>query len=472
VPRRLLWIATAAYAAGFGALSWTRHLSLATGRFDLGNMTQAVWSTAHGRPLEMTGLHGEQISRLGAHVDPILAGFAPLWWLWPDPALLLVAQSIAVALGAPAVYALAQRRLASERAALGCALAYLLYPPLHWLTVAEFHPVALAAPLLLWAFNLLDEERTWAAVPFLALAALTKEEVGLVVAAIGLWYALRTRRPAGLGIAAAGAAWSAFAIAFVVPHFNEGASSAFYGRYDEVGGSPGGIARTLLTDPVRLLEVAFDERGLLYLLALLAPLLGLSLISPLAVLVAAPELAINLLSATRTQTSIHFHYTAAIIPALVVAAVYGLERVRGSRLVPVLVAACVAAGWWLGPLPFWQHVPGGEDLQASEAHVTDRDRAARRLLSAIPGDAAVSATNYLGAHLSARERIFSFPERRDATWLAVDTRRPSYRDDVTAPERFRKAWAEVRRDRRWAVVVAEDGVYVLRRGSSAAAGTP
>ena len=100
MPRRLLWIATAAYAAGFGALSWTRHLSLATGRFDLGNMTQAVWSTAHGRPLEMTGLHGEQISRLGAHCDPILAALAPLWWLWPSPELLLIVQAAAVAAGA------------------------------------------------------------------------------------------------------------------------------------------------------------------------------------------------------------------------------------------------------------------------------------------------------------------------------------------------------------------------------------
>jgi uncharacterized membrane protein len=312
----------------------------------------------------------------------------------------------------------------------------------------------------------------WAAVPFLALAALTKEEVGLVVGAIGLWYALRGRRRAGVAVAAAGITWSAFAIAFVVPHFNDGASSAFYGRYDEVGGSPGGIAKTLLTDPLRLLEVAFDERGVLYLLALLVPLLGLSLLAPLTALVAAPELAINLLSATTTQTSIHFHYTAAIVPALVAAAVYGLERIRGARLVPVLVAACAVSGWWLGPLPFWQHVPGGEDLQAAEARVSEHDRVARRLLRAIPGDAPVSATNYLGAHLSARERVFSFPERRGATWLAVDTRRPSYLDDVTAPERFRKAWAEVRRDRRWAVVAAEDGVYVLRREWSAAAGTP
>ena len=70
--RVLLAAAIAAYAAGFAALSVLRHEAYVTGRFDLGNMVQAVWSTAHGRPLQMTDLHGDQISRLAAHVDPIL----------------------------------------------------------------------------------------------------------------------------------------------------------------------------------------------------------------------------------------------------------------------------------------------------------------------------------------------------------------------------------------------------------------
>ena len=89
-PRALLWTAVAAYAAGFSALSILRHRAFSTGRFDLGNMVQAVWSTAHGHPLQITGLRGDQVSRLGAHFDPILAAFAPLWLLWPSPDLLLV----------------------------------------------------------------------------------------------------------------------------------------------------------------------------------------------------------------------------------------------------------------------------------------------------------------------------------------------------------------------------------------------
>ena len=107
-PARLVWLAAAGFAVAAGALSVLRHRAFGSGRFDLGNMTQAVWSTANGDVLSVTDVHGEQISRLGAHVDPILAAFAPLWWLWPSPELLLAVQAVAVAAGALPVFWLAR----------------------------------------------------------------------------------------------------------------------------------------------------------------------------------------------------------------------------------------------------------------------------------------------------------------------------------------------------------------------------
>src|SRR5213078_2888222 len=117
--RVLLASAIAAYAAGFAALSALRHDAFVTGRFDLGNMVQAVWSTAHGHLLRVTDLYGDQISRLGAHVDPILVLFAPLWLIWPSADMLLVVQALAVGSGAFPVYWLARKHLASTRAATG-----------------------------------------------------------------------------------------------------------------------------------------------------------------------------------------------------------------------------------------------------------------------------------------------------------------------------------------------------------------
>ena len=75
-PRGLLWLAVSAFAAGMSGLAVLQQRAFETGRFDVGNLTQVVWSTANGRFLEMTDVHGEQISRLGAHFDPLVAVLA------------------------------------------------------------------------------------------------------------------------------------------------------------------------------------------------------------------------------------------------------------------------------------------------------------------------------------------------------------------------------------------------------------
>jgi len=466
--RALLAAGVAAYAAGFAALSVLRHEAFVTGRFDLGNMVQAVWSTAHGHPLRMTGLHGDQITRLGAHVDPILVLFTPLWWIWPSPNMLLVVQAVAVALGALPVFWLARKHLGTARAGLGFALAYLLYPATGWLTLNEFHPVALATPLLLFAFWYLDEDRLFPFALYSIAAATCKEEIALVAAGFGIWYALTRRRwLAGAGIAALGGAWAAIAIAVVIPHYNAGAESDFYGRYSEVGGSAGGILKTTFTDPLRIAEAAFGSRDLRFLLQLVAPLAALCLLAPVVLIAALPELAINLLSATTTQTSIRFHYTAGLIPPLMIGAVLGAKRLLrwAVPVAAIVVLAALAGNYWLGPIPGWRHVPGGEQFQATAARVTDHDRVAERALELIPADAVVSATNTLGAHLSERRRFLSFPFLEEATWIAADETQPGYADRH-APVPTAVQLAALRRNPEWRLVFQEDGILVFRRTSS------
>lgn len=468
-PTTLLGAASVAFAAGLGALAVLQHRAFRTGRYDVGNLVQAVWSTAHGDLLSVTDTQGRQISRLGVHFDPLVAAFAPLWWLWPDASLLLLAQAAAVAAGAPAVFLLARRHLGSPWGSLGLALAYLLYPPTQWLVLDDFHPVAFATPLLLWGFWFLDSDRLAAFAAVAGLACLSKEQVGLVVAAMGLWYALRPgRRAAGVAIAVAGSAATGIALA-VVGHFSPGDGSPFEGRYAEVGGSPAGVAETLLTDPVTVVAAATESSDITFLAQLLLPLLGLPLLAPVALLTALPEVALDLLSTTDTQTSVRFHYTAGAIPGLFAGTVFGaaalVRRLPATRpfLPRLVVVAALVAGALLGPLPAWRHVPLGSDVGARDHVVGEHARAAERAVALVPPGAAVSATNTLGAHLSERRRVLSFPVTREATWVVVDTRRPSYRDQAVGGSRFAAALARFRASGRFELVRADDGILVFRR---------
>ncbi|MGH3072934.1 MAG: DUF2079 domain-containing protein [Gaiellaceae bacterium] len=423
----MVWSASALFAAVFGTAAVLRHRTFESGRFDLGNMTQAVWSTAHGDVLSVTDVQGEQISRLGSHFDPILAALAPLWWIWPSPEALLVLQAVAVAAAAIPLYLLARRHL-PEWPAAAVAGAYLLFPPVQWLTVSDFHPVALATPLLLAAWYALDAGRLWPFALCAAAAIAAKEHVGLAVACIGAWYALeRGERRSGAVIAIVAGSVAVVAALVIVPAFAP-AGGAFEGRYE---------------DP------SLDGRDLGYLLRLLLPLALIPLGAAAALLAAIPELLLNVLSSVKTQTSVQTHYAATIAPALLVATVFAVRRL-GSRTAFVGLGAALVGSVLLGPV-------GRIEIRANT-----HDAALRRAVALVPEDAAVSATNALGAHLSARKRILSFPILFQADWVAIDTTRLTYLDSLR-PDRSRRPLAGLRRDRSWRLVFEEDGVLVLRR---------
>jgi hypothetical protein len=127
------------------------------------------------------------------------------------------------------------------------------------------------------------------------------------------------------------------------------------------------------------------------------------------------------------------------------------------------VLSTLVAGFLLGPLPAWRHVPGGADLATQEHIVGAHAGVVERALRLVPPDAPVSATNTLGAHLSERRRVFSFPVLAESEWIVVDGHRPSYRDRNDAPAAFRDALSRIREDGRFEVVFDEDRVLVLRR---------
>ena len=389
--------------------------------------------------------------------------------LWPHPSLLLAVQAFGVALGAPAVYLLARKQLASEWAGLGFALAYLLYPPTQWLVLDDFHPVALAAPLLLWGFWFLDCDRLVAFAAVAVAASLTKEQVGLTVAAMGLWYAFRPgRRREGLAIAAAGAAVSAIAMLVVVPHFAPGGASPFAGRYDRVGGSPSGIAKTAVTDPATIVREATDPRDRRYVVDLLVPLLALPArgarsgphrragdrpqpplldpdanLDPLSLHGRGDPGPLRRGNLRRRATAPPLDHPPFAAPA---------ARDRGpARRLRARADAAVAR----------TSPAARRSRPASTSSASTRKLPSKSSRSSPPVTRSARPTRS-GAHLSARRRVLSFPLTRGVTWVAVDTTRPSYLDEAVAPAEFAEALRALEDRGAFRLVRAEDGVRVYR----------
>lgn len=480
----LVWGLTAAWAALFSWLSVQQYRGFSTGRFDLGNMVQAVWSTANGRFLDTTDVTGVQFNRLGAHVDPVLALFAPLWAVWPSPEMLLVAQAVIVSLGALPAFWLGRRWLGDDRLAVAGAVAYLMAPGLMHATLFDFHPVTLAAPLLLFCIWAAEEAR-WVTLGVCAtLAVLCQEQVGVIVAALAVWLWFRhpERRRAAVILGVGALAWVAVAFTVILPSFALEGVNPHLSRYSSLGDTPGEILLSFVTRPWDVAAMVATPSRIGYVIGLLVPTLFLALAAPLLAFVALPQLAINLFASAGPAQTVDYHYAVLLVPVIVAAALLGLAQLRargvpgrlgaplgdGGRMAAGIVAATLLTGVFLGPLPLWGWVPGGWGSSAAHAFTVDTHaRALQEAVDMIPEGVPVSATNEAGSHLSARQRIHLFPKLRDAEWVLYSESarsRTMARDRPTL--RPLGTYAKLRLLRtssQWKLVYAHDGVLLYRK---------
>jgi uncharacterized membrane protein len=465
---RVVYAGTAAYALLFVFAAVLHYVEYKTGRFDLGDMVQAIWNTLHGHFLDSTTLQGRQASRLGAHVDPFLLLFVPLFWISSSPLLLPVVQALGVASGALPVFWLARKHLGSSRAAAQFAFAYLLYPATQFnaFTNADgFHSVSMAVPLVLFALRFLDEDRLVAFSVLALLAASTKEEMPIAVGCLGIWYAIRRgRRLFGLGVFAAGLTFTLFNFLWVIPHFSPSGADPFAGRYRAVGGTPTGIAHRLFTDPMAFVHAVASGHKATFLALLLVPFLGLCVLEPLLLLGAVPDLVINLLSSKSEQTTISYQYAAGIVPFVVAASIFGAARFRrqAGRLSLWVLTAVACTAIYSPILVLIKDVPAlGAPVASAQA----------RALDLIPDGAPVSASNLLGGYLSERRYISTFPYAARARWIIVDANDQSYGTKAQARASgiyldFKRTLRKYESDKAWRVVFSSRGVTVLQKRAS------
>jgi uncharacterized membrane protein len=460
----VVWTAMVGWSLALFATVRSEYLEFRLARYDLGNMVQAVWSTAHGRPLEVTDAAGEQALRLASHVDPVLVLLAPFWLVAPSPLTLAAVQIVACALGALPVFWLARRHLESEKAAALLSLVYLVYPWLLWTALDAMHPVTLAIPLLLFAIWFLDSDRLRPFALCAILAASTGELVGVALAALGLWYCFsRGRRLAGSVVAALGVGWTVFCLEVIVPAFRDGHESQYYERFASVGGSPAGVLRTALTDPGDVIAALTTRADLSYLLLLALPLAGSFLFAPAMALVALPQLLVNMLSDFGPTTSPRTHYVAAVVPFLFAATVFGLARIAPGRRMRVVAVLLALSGMLSVAFAPWDSVLGGRGAGLHTKLPTTHVDALRRAVALVPADAPVSATNRAGSYLSARRYSYSVDIVGRAQWVVLDTWDARIVEAGWQPARFQAFRDRITRSAKWRKVFDQDGVLVFRR---------
>jgi uncharacterized membrane protein len=488
LPRWLAWVLIGTFVVTGGVMGWLRYLSYHTAYFDLGTYDQRIWWLSR---MDLLSTLGSLLPELG-HFSPVLLPHVLIFKLHASALVLIWLQVVAVAAGAYPVYRLAERRLGT-RPALAFAAAYLLYPPVWFTVLHDFHPDHLVLPLLLFAFDALDRGRTGAALLLTFLVGLVKETMVLTAVAFGLYALLGRRRLRVWHLVMLGGL-VVFALVILAVYGDVVRQPMGAASYGYLGGNLREIVRTLFLAPATWMVEATRFPKLHFLFVMLAPLALLPLLAPGVLAVAVPALALALLSQWGPRYQIWAQYVNPVVPPLVVAAILGYQRVLTSslarRLAPdpaarerwltgCLIAAAVyfnvllspspiSTTFWLGwaGLPAQTRWPPGAlapvrsatwlahaewvrwPLHRTAYVVGERERRIRDALSRIPADpdVSVSAQNNLNSsHLAHRRLYKMFPWEAD--YIAVDTRRPPWVYPDIDPEAYAAAVADFRRRR-------------------------
>jgi len=161
-----------------------------------------------------------------------------------------------------------------------------------------------------------------------------------------------------------------------------------------------------------------------------------------------------LLSNQPDQTSVAYHWTAGVIPFTVAATIVGLGRLRrnpdGLTLGVLVAVASIAL---FSPIYL-----GRGDLKAvfspSPTHT-----AKAAALDLIPAGVPVTASNQLGAYLSARRYTYTLPAVGRAEWAIFDVADPTYANQRV----YRHLVSKLEGSPHWREVFSSHGITVLHR---------
>lgn len=356
----ILGLLAVSYFSYFTIASFFRYNNFYTGRFDLGNMAQTVWNTIHGRIFLLTDPNGtEEISRLAFHADFILILLSPFYLIWEDPRMLLLIQTAILSFGGIFVYLISKHALSNKTVSLVLAFSFYLNPAVNYTNLFDFHAVTLATTFFLAAFYFILKKRYALVIIFLALAGITKEQVWLIVALIGLYLTfIHKQKLLGITIFTISSLIFYFLIWIAIPN-SLGSEHFALEFYSDFGTSPGEIIKSVFTHPIQTVQTLLLPDRIGYIKQLFIPLGYMSFLAPVFLIFAAPDLGINLLSNFPQMHQIYYQYSTTVTPFIFLSAIYSIKFVKSKipdipyqAVSVVLILLTLISAYDFGPLPF------------------------------------------------------------------------------------------------------------------------
>jgi uncharacterized membrane protein len=430
-----------------------RHRQFLTFGWDLAVFDQPIYLFSQGKT-PFSSLHNTHT--LGDHWHPLLLLVGGgLYKLWADPRMLLWLESAIAIASAIVIYVLAKKVLRQPVLALSLAVMYLFSVGFQAMVLDDFHDDVLVTLPLTLIFLFLQQKNWlgyWVSVMWVLL---TKEEFGLLVAAIGVFTILKHRLfKLGMATVVIGITSFFLLLNVIMPRFSTGTDWQYNYRHYSDTNRPSVILGRFWENPQLLITTLIDHPAKRQtLLVSLVSFAGLPVLAPVYLLPALESLMIRFIDPTAPlRFAFNNHYNGPLITLLAVTSIYGSRRaLKFISLLPltgIILVITLGQNWLF-------HGPINSIFKPQFYRLADWQQDAHELVRQVPRTCSLATQNFLLPHLSQRASFSLLPEIKDADYIAavLNYSGPDFYgppldklqvqiDDLVATNQYRLIWQQ------------------------------
>ncbi len=410
-----IWFLIIFFSFIYSFVAVIKHNHFQTG-LDFGIYVQTFWSYINLKLPRVTfyPTYGDLV--WADHFTPSLILMAPIYYLWSDPKILLILQSVLFVFGGYPIYLLAKERLKSFYLSFALVFGYLVFLGTQFALTFDFHTATYTAIFLPWLFYFLFKGN-WKLLFFLTVLVMgTKEDAPLLLAAIA-FYLMISKKNTKLGFFLLILNLSYF---FLVTKVIMPKLSVFSAKVFDTPELP----KNLWQWAVVLFDSPLKTRTMFLTLA---SFLFLPLLSGWFFIVAIAHFLINFISSQFSgRWDIFLHYRVHLSSILSFGTILGIEKLKSLKFVKIrknilfltipsfIIVVSLIMDWYL-------HLPLNtlfkKQFYAYETWMSDNEEVIKR----IPKEAYLLTQNNLAPHVANREHLYYYPKNLDkADFIFLD----------------------------------------------------
>ncbi|MEC7739058.1 MAG: DUF2079 domain-containing protein [Cyanobacteriota bacterium] len=466
--KRWLSIYFVCCSATLSLFSSLRHAWFQSNAWDLGIFDQAIYLISKNQVPISTFLN---FHILGDHAALALYPISLIYRAIPSTYLLLTIQSIAIASCIFPLHRFASSKHLSPKSKKITISFFLLFPVIFNLAIFDFHPEAIAMPILTsLACELEQKDIQPGKIFLLAFLSLTfKITISIFIAGFGARELLKNRKTIGVLLMTLGTTWFALASNLIIPFYG-GASASLARHANKFGLSYDSIFDfNSIPENISVLSAQLlTTSNLEYLALLAAPAFFIFLVkkpkcTAMRLIPFLPLLTINLLSTSLSMKSLVFQYSVFLVPLLAIETTYFLQE-NGDRLGfiskasahRIVIMTSLVGFVALSRITFFLN-----QYHANFPTINELNEA----IGLVNDESSVLTSSIIAPHLSKRRNIRVSDSKNSLDIskydeILLDTERPGWKSNSDIVDSI---YSRARKSDNWKVAYHKKSIYLWRK---------